>query len=127
MTALSGFIWVPVLTKWHCGDVVSTCACVCCQAHLDKPACVVVGDAATEWICDYAPWIRGQGLGVDGRSNAALTAQTEAAAAAAPALAKRLGGEQKFPYKSSHNVLRAALVGQRSWRSIKKVVFVMKM
>jgi hypothetical protein len=37
--------------------------CVCCQAHLDKPACVVVGDAATEWICDYAPRIRGQGLG----------------------------------------------------------------
>jgi hypothetical protein len=34
--ALSGFIWVLVLTKWHCGDVVSTCACacVCCQAHL---------------------------------------------------------------------------------------------
>jgi hypothetical protein len=116
MTALSGFIWVPVLTKWHCGDVVSTCARalvwrVTCQAHLDKPACVVVGDAATEWICDYAPWIRSQGFGVDGRSDAALTAQTKAAAAAAPALAKRLGDEQNFPYKSSHDVLRAALVG----------------
>jgi hypothetical protein len=56
-----------------------------------------------------------------------VTAQTEAAAAAAPALAKRLGGEQKFPCKSSHNVSRAALVGLRSWGSIKKVVFVMKM
>jgi hypothetical protein len=33
------------------------------------------------------------------------------------------GGEQNFPYKSSHNVLRAALVGLRSWGSIKKVVF----
>jgi hypothetical protein len=101
---------------------------VCCQAYLDnKPECVVVGDAATEWICDYAPWIRGQGLGVDGRSNAALTAQTEAAAAAAPALAKRLGGEQKCMYKSSHNVLRAVLAGLKSWGSIKKVMFVMKM
>jgi hypothetical protein len=57
---------------------------------------VVVGDAATEWICNYAPRIRGQEIGVDGRSNAALTAQTAAAAAAAPALTKRLGGEQKF-------------------------------
>jgi hypothetical protein len=100
---------------------------MCCQVHLDKPACVVVGDAATEWICDYAPWIRSQGLGVDGRSDVALTAQTEVAAAAAPALAKRLGREQKLPCKSSHNVLRAALVGLRSWGFIKKAVFVMKM
>jgi hypothetical protein len=85
----------------------------CCQAHLDKPACVVVGDAATEWICDYAPWIRGQGLGVDGRSNSTLTAQTEAAAAAAPALEKRLVGEQKFPYKSSHIVFKGRSGGPK--------------
>jgi hypothetical protein len=43
--------------------------------------------------------------------NAALTAQTEAAAAAAPALAKRVGGEKKFPYKAikykpSHNAFK---------------------
>jgi hypothetical protein len=62
-----------------------------------------------------------------GLTNAAFTAQTEAAAAAAPALAKRLGGEQKFPCKSSHNVLRAALVGLRSWGSMKEVVFAMEM
>jgi hypothetical protein len=41
--------------------------------------------------------------------------------------ANRIGGEQNFPYKSSHNVLRTALVGLRSWGSIKEVVFVIKM
>jgi hypothetical protein len=48
-------------------------------------------------------------------------------ATAATCVGKRPGGEKKFPYKSSHNVLRAALVGLRSWGSIEKVVFVVKM
>jgi hypothetical protein len=43
-----------------------------------------------------------------------------------PGPAPLLGsGAQNVPYKSSHSVLRAALVGLRSSGSIKEVVFVL--